>query len=331
MLAGRLVGVTQEIMASEKIKYEIDPHNRLVLLGPAGLREVLDGRFKTTNKNQLVYHVKRPVGRDTPQQIRFKGKWGLDAQHRLVLTLDKWYDQIAGNKLTLQTQLLDVRDNEVVFTVTTRNEGGNQTISLLRLGGIWQADDANRLCFQVEENEGALKLKGEWRLNKRHEIEYDFEKMPSGKIKKVIAFKGFWEIGDRHKLRYVLNRVIGSGFDLKAELESVLADRIEYSLGIGANPRKKTITLFGSWKLDRRFGLGFEVTRADRRVERIAFGAKARVTDKDDIELKLRTTDGRDLGAELVLSRSLLDTQTYLRLVKEAAGGGVFIGTGRRF
>ena len=318
-------------MASERVKYEIDPHNRLVLLGPAGLREVLEGRFKTTNQNQLVYHVKRPVGRDTPQQIRFKGKWGLDAQHRLVLTLNKWYHQIAGNKLTFKTQLIDVRDNEVVFTVTTKNEGESRTISLLRLAGIWQADPKNRLFFQVEENDGMLKLKGEWRVNKRHEIEYDFEKMPSGKVKQVVAFKGFWEIGDRHKLRYVLNRVIGSGFDFKAELRRVLVDRIEYSVGIGANPRKKTVTLFGSWKLDRRFGLGFEVTCGDRRVERMAFSAKARVTDKEDIELKLRTTDGRDLGAEIVLSRSLLDTQTYLRLVKEGAGGGIFVGTGKRF
>jgi len=318
-------------MASERIKYEIDPHNRLVRIGSAGLREVLDGRFKTTNGNQLVYHVKRPVGRDMPQQIRFKGKWELDLQHRLVLTLNKWYQQIAGNKLTLQTQLLDVRDNEVVFTMTTRNEGGGQTISLLRLGGIWQADPKNRLFFQVEENEGVFKLRGEWRINKRHEIEYDFEKTRSGKAKQVIAFKGVWEMGDRNRLRYVLNRVIGSGFDFKAELESVLADRIEYSVGIGADPQKKTITLFGSWKLDRRLGLAFEVRSADRRVERIAFGAKAKINDDMDVELKLKTTDGRDLGAELTLSRSMLDTQAYLRLVKEAAGAGVFIGAARRF
>ncbi len=318
-------------MASERIKYEIDPHNRLVRLGPAGLREVLEGRFKTDNRNQLIYHVKRPVGRDTLQQIRFKGKWELDPQHRLVLTLDKWYQQIAGNKLTLQTQLLDVRDNEVVFTMTTKNTGTNQTISLLRLGGIWQADSDNRLFFQVEENEGVLKLKGEWRINKRYEIEYDLEKTRSGKARQVLAFKGVWEVGDRHRLRYALNRVIGSGFDFKAELESVLADRIEYSVGVGADPQKKTITLFGSWKLDRRLGLAFEVRSADRRVERIAFGAKAKINDDMDVELKLKTTDGRDLGVELTLSRSMLDTQAYLRLVKEGAGGGVFIGAGKRF
>jgi len=150
-------------------------------------------------------------------------------------------------------------------------------------------------------------------------------------VKEVISFKGSWEMAGRNRLRYVLNHATGSGFDFRAELERVLADRIEYSVGIGANPRKKTITLLGSWKLDRRLGLTFEVTRGERRVERLAFGAKARLTDKDDIELKLRTMDGQSLGAELVLSRSLLDTQTYLRLVKEAAGTGIFVGTARRF
>lgn len=316
--------------ANDRIKYEIDPHNRLVRVGAGGLREVLEGRFKTDNRNQLVYHVKRPVGMDAPQQIRFKGSWGLAGDNRLVMTLDKWYQQIAGNKLTFEAELIDARDNEVVFTVTTRNEGRSQTISLLRLGGIWQADAANQLSFRVEENDGVLKLRGEWRVNKRHEIEYIYE---AGRrmAKRVIAFKGAWEMAGRSRLRYVLNRVIGSGFDFKAELERVLADRIEYSIGIGANPRKKTLTLFGSWKLDRRFGLAFEVTCGDRRVERMAFSAKARVTKNSDIELKLKTGEGRDLGAELVLSRSLLDTQTYLRLAKEAAGAGIFIGTGKRF
>jgi hypothetical protein len=133
------------------------------------------------------------------------------------------------------------------------------------------------------------------------------------------------------RLRYVLNRVIGSGFDFKVELERVLADRIEYSVGFGADSRKKSVTLLGSWKLDRRLGLAFEVSCGDRRVERMAFGAWVRVAKNTDIELKLKTTDGRDLGAEMVLSRSMLDTQTYLRLVKEGAGGGIFFGAARRF
>ena len=317
-------------MASERVKYEIDPHNRLIRLGPSGLREVLEGRFKTTNRNQLVYRVRRPVGKGMPQQIRFKGRWGFAKDNRLVLTLDKWYYQIAGNKLTFKTQLIDVRDNEVVFTMTTKNDDKSRTISLLRLCGIWQADTKNRLFFQVEENDGMLKLKGEWKVNKRHEIEYVYE---AGRRRalQIIAFKGVWEMGGRDRLRYVLNRVVGSGFDFKAELRRVLADRIEYSVGIGANPRKKTITLFGAWKLDRRFGLGFEVRCGDRRVERIAFGAKAKVTDNESIELRLKTADGKDLGAEMVVRRSMLDTQTYLRLVKEGAGGGIFFGTGKRF
>jgi len=314
-----------------KVYYEIDPHNRLVQLGAAGLREVIEGCFKTNNRNQLVYHVKRPVGKDTPQQIRFNGSWELDNDNRLVLTLDKWYQQIAGNKLTLQTELIDVRDNEVAFTVTTKNEGAGQTISLLRLGGIWQADPQNRLFFQVEENTGKLKLTGEWRLNRKHEIEYVYEEMGRQPARQTISFKGVWEMNGPDRLRYVLNRVIGSGFDFRVELERVLADRIEYSLGFGADSRKKSITLLGSWKLDPRLGLAFEVSCGDRCVDRMAFGAWARVAENTDIELKLKTTDGQDLGVEMVLSRSMFDTQTYLRLVKEAVGGGVFFGAARRF
>ncbi|MGE5280657.1 MAG: hypothetical protein ACM3L6_07945 [Deltaproteobacteria bacterium] len=321
-------------MVSDKIKYEIDPHNRLVRVGAGGLREVIEGRFKTTNRNELIYYVKRPVADGVPQQIKFRGSWELADDRRLVLTLDKWYHRIAGNKLTFATELIDAQDNEVAFTVTAKNGGSEasppgdagQTISLLRLAGAWQADAQNRLCFRVEDNEGVLKLQGEWRLNKRHEIEYDYA---AGK--QAFAFKGFWELGGRNRLRYVLNRVTGSAFDFRATLERALSDRIEYSLGAAGGPGKKTVTLFGSWKLNRRLELGFEVAYGEGRAERIVFGAKARIRDGADLELKLKTTDGRDLDAQVVLSRRTLDRQVFLKLAKEGAGKGVFIGMGTRF
>ena len=51
----------------QKVRYEIDPHNRLVIDDSGRksdltkFRKVIDGRFKTDKFNNLSYHVKAPL------------------------------------------------------------------------------------------------------------------------------------------------------------------------------------------------------------------------------------------------------------------------------
>ena len=73
----------------QKIRYEVDPHNRLTRLGPGKFRQVIDGEFKLDDNNSLAYHVKKSDNIDIPQQIKFSGDWSLDTGHNLILTLDK--------------------------------------------------------------------------------------------------------------------------------------------------------------------------------------------------------------------------------------------------
>jgi len=61
----------------EKLRYEIDPHNRLVVGGRKipleRFRKVLDGRFKVDKNNILFYHVKTPVADENiPHQFKLK-------------------------------------------------------------------------------------------------------------------------------------------------------------------------------------------------------------------------------------------------------------------
>ncbi|MEK7850031.1 MAG: hypothetical protein AAB213_04385 [Candidatus Omnitrophota bacterium] len=101
----------------EKIRYEVDPHNRLTRLGPARFRTVLDGEFKLDDNNSLAYHVKKSDSIDVPQQIKFSGNWSLDTGHNLILTLDKWNNQVEGNKLVLKSELLSARGGVNKFTL----------------------------------------------------------------------------------------------------------------------------------------------------------------------------------------------------------------------
>lgn len=104
-----------------KIKYELDPQNRLVIKKTgkktelARFRQVLDGRFKLDEKNNLTYLVKTPLSGDLkkPDQIKLKGKWSLTREHNLIFTLDKWKRQALGDQLTLQGDVIDVNKNSL--------------------------------------------------------------------------------------------------------------------------------------------------------------------------------------------------------------------------
>jgi hypothetical protein len=54
-----------------KVRYEIDPHNRLVIKKTGKkaelkrFRQVLDGRFKVAKDSTLTYHIKASIPQDT--------------------------------------------------------------------------------------------------------------------------------------------------------------------------------------------------------------------------------------------------------------------------
>ena len=126
---------------TEKIRYEIDPHNRLIYEKTGeesevpGFRTVLDGNFEIDENNHVACHVKKSQGSDIPQQVKLRGGWALDKEHNLALTLDKWGNQIAGNKLTVESELIDAKDNKLSFALTSKDSEGNNHIYIVKLGG----------------------------------------------------------------------------------------------------------------------------------------------------------------------------------------------------
>ena len=68
----------------ERVKYEVDPYNRLVISDTGKktkfpkFRQVLTGHFKTDKNNSLSYLIKAPVprGYGIPHQVRLRGQWG---------------------------------------------------------------------------------------------------------------------------------------------------------------------------------------------------------------------------------------------------------------
>ncbi len=110
----------------QKVYYEVDPYNRLVIDGTGTeselrkFRKVLDGRFRVDENNVLSYHIKAPLAEneDIPHQVKISGDWSLTDGHELRLTLDKEGRGTFGDQITLQGRILDVDKNSLAFSTS---------------------------------------------------------------------------------------------------------------------------------------------------------------------------------------------------------------------
>jgi hypothetical protein len=332
----------------QKIRYEFDPHNKLVVKGSGlrGVRKVLDGQFRISGKNQLTYHIKAPVPDNTksPHQLKLKGSWSLTKDHQLSFTLDKWRRETFGDQLTIQGEIIDVQKNLFMFATTTRTKQGLLSTYILELTGSWQADALNRLTFKVEKEGGSfdsLTFNGAWQINKKYQIIYSYQKQAlTQKDKEIhtLIFKGYWDIKDKARLSYVLDCDSSSGFDFRTSAGLFKDNYIKYELGIGLSGKKEAlkriVTLFGNWKIKKSLGLVFEVEQGGRRIQSIVFGAEAKLTDRDSVSFNIRNSlNNKNIGAELELSRDIFkqDGQAFLRLLQLKRESTVMIGIGFRW
>ena len=335
-----------------KLKYTLDPYNRLVLdrrateSGLSKFRKVIDGRFKIGPKNALIYHIKAPLSKKEklPHQIKLEGKWALTENHDLSVVLDKKGRKTLGDKITLKGKILDVKENALLFAVTTRTEQNMRLTYVLQLGGTWKADKYNRLNFHIKKEKGKhdiLIFKGTWDINKSHHIIYTYEKAHLLRKKKklhTLTFKGYWQVANRSRISYEFSGRSDSVFEFKTRASVFTGNRIKYELGIGVSgrvrPVKRVVTLSGRWKIVKNLGLAFEVKCRGKKPYYMVFGADASLTDNDTISFRLRNDiENKDIGTELKLSRKLLkgDGEAFLKLLRSNPETAVYLGAGLKF
>ncbi|MFC1480248.1 hypothetical protein ACFL5Y_02230 [Candidatus Omnitrophota bacterium] len=331
----------------EKVRYEIDPYNRLVLCKTGKksdlpkFRSVLDGRFKIDKNNNLSYHIKAPLAKreGLPHQLNLKGQWHLNADHDLCLILDKKGRDTLGDKIILKGKMLDVSKNSLLFAVTQKTKENTRLTYVLDFGGTWKADKNNRLTFHVKREKGIhdiLTFKSAWEINKSHQIIYEYEKAALIRKKKklhTLTFKGYWYIKDKFRISYLLGKSTDSAFNFETKAGIFRDNYIKYEVGVRLSARTKpvkgSLILFGEWKLKKGAGLVFEVRCEDRKVQTIVFGAEAKLTDKDTISFKLKNAIGdKDIDVNLKLSQKILkgDGEAFVRLLKSKRESAVYAG-----
>jgi hypothetical protein len=323
------------------IQYDIDPHNKLVFTkssrrkGLPKFRKVLEGRFKTDKNNTLTYHIKRSSAPDLPQQIKLDGKWSLDRDYNLRLSLNKWQKN-PGGSITLKGDITDVKANSIFFAVTVKNHPSKSTVYILELKGSWRTDKYNRLIFHVNKKNGEtdhLLFKGTWDINKNNSIVYTYKKSHL-KTKKnmlnMLTFKGYWDITEKQRLLYVLNKRINSFFDFRISTGKPTTRGMLYEIGIGVNPELKKIKISGKWKLNKKLGILFEVRYDKGETKNIIFGASCKLGKTSSLELRLTNPSGKNMGMNLKLSKTFFDKQgrAYFRALTSGREKQILIGAG---
>lgn len=338
---------------SEKIRYELDPYNRLIAVrGGLSLpkqRRVLDGRFVMGKRNSLEYRIKSPAGtsEDGPHQLKLNGTWSLTADHNLKLTLDRSSGGVSGDSLTIAADIIDVKGDALLFAVTTKRDEYIRTTYILEMTGIWQADENNRLLFKVKRDalkDDTLIFDAGWEVNKNSEIIYRYETSRRGrslKTKHSLILRGQWKVAGRGSLRYELEAKSNSAFNFRTSLGLCGKDYIKYELGIllsrRVRPVERVITLFGVWRIKRGSALFFDVECAAGKAYSMSFSGEARLTPRNTIAFKLKSPDvtrpGKDLGLRFELDHALLegDGSAFMRVLRSRGESSILVGAGFRW
>ncbi|MBF0216072.1 MAG: hypothetical protein HQL30_03645 [Candidatus Omnitrophica bacterium] len=335
-----------------RIRYEIDPYNRLVLnsYGEKSdlpeFRQVLDGRFMVDGNNELTYRIKAPLpeGMEIPNQLRLTGDWALTDDHALSLTLDKSSRETFGDKITLEGDILDVKGNSLLFAVTTVTKKHTRSIYVLELGGSWKADDNNRITFHARKEGGRydiLTFMGAWDMNDDFQLVYRYEEKALIRKKSqthTLVFAGRWVVKEKFRITYALSGDTDSVFSFKTGAGVFREGDIRYEAGIGlvskADPVKRIITLSGKWYLKRDLGLAFEARYGDKRTGTIVFGADIRLLENNTVSFRLKNDpENRDIGIELKLSHNILkgDGQAFLSILASGAETTINAGVAWRW
>ncbi len=330
---------------NEKISYEVDPHNRLIVSGegsasaPRFFRTVVDGTFRIEDGNLLTYHVKKSQNIDIPQKIVFSGNWSMGKDRNLIFTIDKWSQGCYSNRLIIKADLLSADSGMVSFAAATRDSDGGRKIYTLAFEGLWRVDKYNNLAFRVEHESGAsgdLVFQGGWQVGGNNEIVYTYAKRRlkrGDKIEHSITLKGYWDISNKHRIIYVLDKKTGSVLEFRVSFAKPLARGLKYEIGIGAKPGRRELTIFGSWRVDERLGLVFEMPCEEGRVRAVVFGADIKLGRGALLQARLRNEMGKDLGVDLKLSKKLFGNngEAYIEALKSGRDVSIVAGAGFRW
>ena len=333
--------------SSTRVRFQFDEANRLTVQERLRPVRVVEGRVTTDPQNRLVYRVDA-AGRagepEAPHAFALAGDWSLTSEHGLALTLR---ERGGGGtqRLYVNGALTGATANALIFTLARgtsgADDGGGRRVAL---AGRWRADARNRLVFLVQKADGSedrLTLQGGWELDEHHALLYRYRRRsPAGRggEEHAVVFEGAWDIPGADRLVYRLAGSSSSAFEFRASLRTrslmAGADRLVYDVGVGLSSglRRRRVSLFGTWKLNRDLSVTFEIPYAGGRVQAVRFEGAVALSRRDRLSLALAAARGERLGLTVTFTRKLVpDASLFLQLQHDAEERSAIGGIQVRF
>lgn len=324
-----------------KLGYTIDDINRL-LVKKDDKQYPIEGEFKI-ERNNLIFEPDRksPFTKelDLPKRIKFLGNWHLTDNQDLKLVLIENDYQRREDELEIKGRIISSESDAIIFETKCKKTATEDKISLLRLGGRWQADESNELNFLVTKDieEDILRFRGSWKLNQNQEIIYIYEKQDlirKTTTQELLTFKGFWQISTQDRISYVLDLRNNSFFEFKAQLEQLDlrgdSNQIKYRIGIGFKDLKeeKVFSLFGRWNVNPKRSISFELDYGERGMRAIVFGASMFLDKNNEFVFELKDRRGKNLGISVTFNRKFFKERAavFARLSKLEDDGRLEVG-----
>lgn len=257
-----------------------------------------------------------------------EGRWDLSSENEIVYRASKKGD----GQARLKAALIAAEPGFLVLGVTQKKRKGRVETSLVKLSGVWRANEKNQLTFEVEKAFGLrdiLTFKGAWKINKTHTIAYTWKRTElKTKIKSVseLVLTGHWDVTEKNRLTYYVGGDSSQALRFRGTFQSpsLLAKtgEMRYQLGVEARGRTRfqTLVLSGVWKFSRKLELFFEIDYGRGLRRKINFGGMVLMRPDAKIEVLLTAQNEEPLGVELVFTKDFFsgNTQLFLRLQKKA-------------
>lgn len=273
----------------KKSKISITADNKLVLtdIYENEIKFISPGNL--SSKGSQKTHIETTSGEKQLRKLVLEGKWSLSEGHDLQLNILGANSPYFGKTIIFRGNIEPPTGNKLGFRIRRSENISGLRATSIQLTGRWQADSNNRLSFRAAKSRGKydiLRIEGGWRVNKRNELLYRYSEtaLRTKTNKKItIIFKGHWDI-NKNRLIYRMDGYPGSFFNFHAGIRSrslIASDGlIKFAVGIKYSEKKtyhtlkRIITLYGTWKFEKNFSIGFELKYPSKDRYKIVFNIK---------------------------------------------------------
>lgn len=280
----------------------------------------------TVEANNLIYYP-----REQNIKIKVKGKWALSRTHDLIFIVDRSMSERFGETISLRTKIEKAGSNQIAFKAIERRTPLGKEIKRIYLDGTWRMDTYHRLRFAFKKDKQSQELlfRNEWQITKDNQLIYRYRRnVKKREVFHAFVLTGQWEFNGR-TLKYKIDGTPDSSLNIKISQKKTACDpkqkRIDFEYGFGyerkdkVRVKKRTFSLFGTWKIYSHAQVGFVVSYPKNKEVMWVFPIEIRHR-KNRLEISIKKRKGQPVKTRIACFKELgSNKELFLSLQRTAS------------